>query len=255
MTRWNGPEPPHNTGRPGLVPRDATKLRGQVVWIAQQVPARLAHFEMGLFTRPAGSKLTGVPIRASMDSVAGLSPADVNNNAPNAAGGGDFPFAHESGHGISLGDEYVEVTFASYFLPGLCNYGPGSPFFTELPPMMNGGKTVQARYAWHLAEWARVRAGTPALRVEHAGHAFDQGMMAGKNDNQRFVDHVGLSDDDFADFLSGASQHLFQLVKIHAPEFAESAAIFNTSVQVRMNRVGADVRRLIFPAQTKIRAS
>ncbi len=140
MDRWNGDDT-INSSRTLLHPKDAGSAmpQAQVVWFIQALPdsdRNLAHFELRVFNDHAG--------RPFMTRVGN---GELNETYLSAN-------AHETGHGDSLVDEYVERwTSASYQQPGFFSYSPGGPFDFDSRAMMRGNKTIRTRYYWHIAEW------------------------------------------------------------------------------------------------------
>jgi hypothetical protein len=101
-----------------------------------------------------------------------------------------FTAAHETGHGISLGDEYIEQVHTPPTPPGASQHPvpwvlsfdsnqPGGPYQpdevnTAIPGqsgMMNGNDQIRGRYLWHIAEWMRVNVGSP-FDVDHDGRIY-----------------------------------------------------------------------------------
>jgi OmpA family len=169
LRRWNGPDAAMNPGPAIIAPRAATPspLRATTLWFAQELPAAVAHYQIGVFQ---------APFRAYMAADKGRGALDSTNNA--AQGSGWFTFAHEVGHGASLHDEYVEPNTRTNV--GLFNwldsfdcFSPGSPFVRDDQTMMNQNKAVDARDHWHVAEWLRTRLGnTLELEVRHGTHVY-----------------------------------------------------------------------------------
>ncbi len=48
----------------------------------------------------------------------------------------------------------------------------------------------------------------------HAGHAFDEGVLAGEDGDERLVHHVLLADDDFGDLFAGVGQKALKLIEV-----------------------------------------
>ena len=48
----------------------------------------------------------------------------------------------------------------------------------------------------------------------HAGHAFDERMVAGEDGDERFVDDIDLANDHFGDFLPCLDENLFEAFSI-----------------------------------------
>ncbi len=49
-----------------------------------------------------------------------------------------------------------------------------------------------------------------------AGHAFDEGVMAGEDDDERFLDDIVLADDDLADFGTSFGEDFLETVGFHS---------------------------------------
>ncbi|HSD62285.1 MAG TPA: peptidoglycan-binding domain-containing protein, partial [Ignavibacteriaceae bacterium] len=170
LHRWNGPDIvgkiTFNPGSAFVLPLNAAdkKFKCKVIWFAQSLPKEKSHFEIGVFkdtTDPGG-------VRGFMRSKPGEGVLGETDNAPlfkvtkkDKSGktevkdfGGFFTFAHESGHGGSLVDEYIEPT-VSGAIPGFDSYSPGSPFSLDDQAMMRANREVRARHYWHIAEWFR----------------------------------------------------------------------------------------------------
>jgi hypothetical protein len=169
LRRWNGPDGAMNPGPAIIAPRPATPahLRATTLWFAQELPAAVAHYQLGVFQQ----------FRAYMAADKGVGALDQTNNA--ATGTGWFTFAHEVGHGASLHDEYVEPTtrtdvgLGNKWLDSFDCFSPGSPFVRDDGTMMNQNKAVDARNHWHVAEWMRARlGGTLDLEVRHGTHVY-----------------------------------------------------------------------------------
>jgi hypothetical protein len=187
--RWNGPDPAAggapfvqtggtelvcSTGRPEMTPKSGNpKLRVDGMWFAQAFPTTaIAHFEMNVYQNG----------RAFMASDRGFGNLGPTDDAPLAVAAGfpagSFTFAHENGHGGSLGDEYIESAMsASYGRDGFANNTPGSPFSPDLVGIMcSNMQRTTARYYWHLAEWLRfVIGGSPPIdfQIKHAGSTYE----------------------------------------------------------------------------------
>jgi hypothetical protein len=173
LTRWNGPETTGgSTMNPGpavIAPRPATPapLRATTLWFAQELPAAVAHYQLGVFQT----------FRAYMAADKGVGALEDDDKAP--TGTGWFTFAHEVGHGASLHDEYVEPTtrgdvgLGHQRLDSFDCFSPGSPYVRDDQTMMNQNKAVDARDHWHTAEWLRARlGGSLELEVRHGTHVY-----------------------------------------------------------------------------------
>ena len=189
LHRWNGPDivgkTTFNPGNAFILPLNSTdkKLKSKVIWFSQSLPKNKSHFEVGVFkddTDPGG-------VRGFMRSKEGVGVLGETDNAPlfkvtrkDAAGksltfdfAGFFTFAHESGHGGSLVDEYIEPT-APGVIPGFDSYSPGSPFSLDDQAMMRANREVRARHYWHIAEWFRQLEGNNKIeyKVNHGTHNY-----------------------------------------------------------------------------------
>lgn len=140
MNRWNGNDAT-NTHRANILPEESNSglPETQLVWFIQAMSdsnKNLAHFQLRVFNDHAGR-----PFMTSRGS------GELNETYRRAD-------PHESGHGDSLVDEYVERwTSASYHQAAFYSYSPGSPFDFDHTGMMNGNRDIRARYFWHVAEW------------------------------------------------------------------------------------------------------
>jgi len=169
LRRWNGPDGVNNPGPAVIAPRPATpaQLRATTLWFAQELPAAVAHYQIGVYQ---------APFRAYMAADKGRGALDSTNNA--STGTGWFTFAHEVGHGASLHDEYVEPNTRTNvgifdWLDSFDCFSPGSPFVRDDQTMMNQNKKVDARDHWHVAEWLRARlGGSLELEVRHGTHVY-----------------------------------------------------------------------------------
>jgi len=160
LKRWNGNDIPFSTARPQAKPTGSEKVRFDLLWLAQNLPRAIAHFEIGLFKMPP-TIVPPRPVRASMDPFNGFATLDVSNNIVQETTttpphfGGDLVFAHEMGHAGSLDDEYDDSHLA-YNFPWLISPAPGCPFLNEFFAMMFGGYFAGVgRYWWQFAEWLR----------------------------------------------------------------------------------------------------
>jgi hypothetical protein len=176
LRRWNGPDGAMNAGPASIAPRPATpaQLRATTLWFAQDLPTGIAHYELGIFRLPPG---TPGSVRAYMSASSGRGALDRGDNQ--ATGTGWFTFAHETGHGASLHDEYVEPTTRtnvvglSPWLDSFDQFSPGSPYVRDDQTMMNQNMTVDTRDHWHVAEWTRARLGGGLeLEVRHGPHTY-----------------------------------------------------------------------------------
>jgi hypothetical protein len=177
-TRWTGPDGTHNPTTASIIsrpPGGAGALSAKYLFFGQSVARATAHFEIGGFKNnppptPAPS------VRAYMGSDRGFGVLDQGDNQSTAF----FTAAHEIGHGVSLGDEYIEQVHTpgtpppngSYPLPWVLSFDsnqPGGPYQQDevnaavpgAAGMMNGNDEVRGRYLWHIAEWMRVNIGSP----------------------------------------------------------------------------------------------
>jgi len=155
--RWNGPDGKNTPGPAVIVPQKAgdPKLKIQVLWVAQHLPKAISHYEIGVFKETTPN----TKIRAFMSSFRGQGVLDITDNAPDPkfAGSkleGRFTFAHESGHGNSLQDEYIETSLnCSYFQDGFKDHVPGDPYDFDETAMMRENVKPRPRHFWHIAEW------------------------------------------------------------------------------------------------------
>jgi hypothetical protein len=169
--RWTGPDGVFNPGPAFIIPQDtsAHKIKSRVVWFAQNLPRAISHYEIGVFEATPPETW----VRGYMGSDDGIGALDKTDNGPDSSGW--FVSAHETGHGGSLGDEYVEKTASTDGsgaslpaprMPGFDSFSPGSPYVFDDRAMMNGNYDQRARNLWHVAEWMRSLAGFP-FEVEH----------------------------------------------------------------------------------------
>ena len=191
LRRWNGPDivgkTTFNPGNAFVLPLNPAdkKFKSKVIWFAQSLPKNKSHFEIGVFkddTDPDG-------VRGFMRSKQGEGVLGETDNAPlfnvtrkDSAGkpvnlnfAGFFTFAHESGHGGSLVDEYIELTVPGPGeIPGFDSYSPGSPFSIDNQAMMRANREVRARHYWHIAEWFRQLDGKNKIeyKIEHGSHNY-----------------------------------------------------------------------------------
>ncbi|HEX7070869.1 MAG TPA: hypothetical protein VF190_08690, partial [Rhodothermales bacterium] len=175
LRRWNGPEGTYNSG-PAVMRATAAsglKLNVRSLWFAQDLPKAIAHYEMGVYRK----------VRAYMDADKGQGALERNDNqlAASTFGHGltladTSTFAHETGHGGSLGDEYVEQTSPTNlpvpWLLGFDSFSPGSPFVIDRTAMMVSNVEIRARFFWHLAEWMRSLNGNKDFEVVHGPHTY-----------------------------------------------------------------------------------
>ncbi|MEO8232499.1 MAG: OmpA family protein, partial [Ignavibacteriota bacterium] len=160
MNRWNGNDST-NAYRANILPKEENSglPETQLVWFIQALPdsdQNLAHFELRVFNDQAG--------RPFMTRVGN---GELNETYLTAN-------PHESGHGDSLVDEYVERwTSASYQQAGLYSYSPGGPFDFDHTGMMNGNRDIRGRYFWHVAEWSNKLYNKPFV-IERNSQKFRQ---------------------------------------------------------------------------------
>ena len=83
---------------------------------------------------------------------------------------------------------------------GACNVG-GHQIRREL----NAGKRA--------TQYVRERTHQPCLG--HTGHAFDKGVISGKNRDQGLFDHIVLADDDLSRFVPRRGEYFLQPLVIH----------------------------------------
>jgi hypothetical protein len=174
--RWTGPSTVGagvmNPGRTLLLPKDAAthKFEIRTFWFVQELPRNIAHYEIGVF-KP---KPPDTSVRGYMSSDTGYGSLDRPDNKPQASGW--FTAAHETGHGGSLGDEYIEPTSPTNlpgpWLDGFDSWSPGSPYALDGDAMMNGNLKVRGRYAWHKAEWLKFLYGYD-FQVDHDGNRYE----------------------------------------------------------------------------------
>lgn len=189
LHRWNGPDIvgkiTFNPGSAIILPSNPAdkKFKAKVIWFSQSLPKEKSHFEIGVFkdtTDPGG-------VRGFMRSKPGEGVLGETDNAPlfvvtktDASGNttvqnftGFFTFAHESGHGGSLVDEYIEPT-TSGNIPGFDSYSPGSPFSLDDQAMMRANREVRARHYWYIAEWFRQLEGNNKIeyKVNYGPHNY-----------------------------------------------------------------------------------
>ena len=157
LHRWNGPDifagsPPKtlNPGNAFVIPTNSgdKKVKSKVIWFSQDLPKDISHYEVGVYKDPTDK------VRGFMRAKEGEGVLDQTDNEPDNTSAGWFTFAHESGHGGSLVDEYIESTGPGG-IPGFGSYSPGSPFSIDSQSMMRSNREVRARHYWHIAEWFR----------------------------------------------------------------------------------------------------
>ena len=168
MQRWNGPDGDFNKGGVTLVPADGGPLRIAVIWFAQSFPQPLT----ATFVNQEAQYTIDVlkDVRAFMDSSHGKGKLKSDENVPDSDN--FFTLAHESGHGDSMADEYIETSDdCSYFQPGYRDYIPGGPYFADEKAMMRGNIEVRNRHFWHSAEWVRTIYSKP-LMVKYDGFSY-----------------------------------------------------------------------------------
>jgi len=185
LIRWNGPEGTHNPGPAEIrtPSSSSTKLHARSLWFAQDIPRAMAHYEMGIFKHfePFNDPKN---VRAYMSADRGEGALDERQNGLQSTTGssgvtlsGTFTFAHETGHGGSLGDEYVEQTsptsLPTPWLPGFDSFSPGAPFVFDFSAMMEANQQIRARYFWQVAEWMRGLVGSGVeFEVVHGTHTY-----------------------------------------------------------------------------------
>ncbi len=168
MKRWNGPDSDFNKGGVTLVPVDGGPLRIAVIWFAQSFPQPLTATFVNQETQYTVDVFK--KIRASMGSSLGKGKLQANENVPDSSN--SFTLAHESGHGDSMSDEYLESSFdCSYFQPGYRDYIPGGPYRADDGSMMQANLEVRNRHFWHAAEWVRTIYSQP-LMVSYDGFKY-----------------------------------------------------------------------------------
>jgi hypothetical protein len=168
--RWNGPDGSFHPGGAQLITGPlAAKVRVPIIFFFQAFPqplsgpfvAREVSYRIDIFKK----------VRAFMSSGTGRGALEETENKPDPDDD-SFTLAHESGHGDSLEDEYIETSnHASYFNLGFEDFIPGSPYFADRGSMMKDNIIVRPRHYWHSAEWARTVSGTEFL-VQHDGFVF-----------------------------------------------------------------------------------
>lgn len=180
--RWNGPDGTFTPGRGEIVTREANPtLRTRVLWFAQSMREMdKSHFELRIFKDIRGS-MGGESGTGQFCDGTGVRPDGTtapDNSVPGA--GGFFTAAHETGHGGSLPDEYIEETIPisdttpNVRIPRFDSFSPGSHFYDDERAMMRQNMEIRARYFWHVAEWMRVDVlgKQKNLQVEHAGFKY-----------------------------------------------------------------------------------
>jgi len=171
LRRWNGPDGAMNPGPASIEPKTAAQFKSTTLWFAQDLPSAIAHYELGIFREPAGGK-----VRAYMSASSGQGALDTSDNVAQVSGW--FTFAHETGHGASLHDEYVEPTtrtnLLGNWLDSFDSFSPGSPYVRDTRTMMVQNMTVDTRDHWHVAEWLRTRLGnTQDFVIRHGTHSYE----------------------------------------------------------------------------------
>ena len=176
LARWNGPDGSRNPGPAELrtAASASFKLHVRSLWFAQDLPKAISHYEMGIYQS----------VRAYMSASRGEGALSQNDNQLSTVTfghgkrlSGVSTFAHETGHGGSLGDEYVEQTSPTLlpvpWLPGFDSFSPGAPFVIDHRAMMVSNQQVRARFFWHLAEWMWDLLGRSVdFEVKHGTHMF-----------------------------------------------------------------------------------
>lgn len=160
LRRWNGPDETSdgsavslNPGNVEIISSDTSKLKfkAKIIWYAQPFLQEKSHFDLGIFKHNDPHK----SVRAYMRSSDGSGVLGKSDNVPKSNGW--FTFAHETGHGGSLVDEYIEQTtptsfpFASWLDGFDCN-SPGSPFSPDVQAIMRRNREVRNRHLWQCAE-------------------------------------------------------------------------------------------------------
>jgi hypothetical protein len=191
--RWSGPDGGNNVGPITIRPTSANigklPLEVRAIWFAQAFPQpsrNQCHFDLGIFqqrpTPPAVAPPFAGPlpatyqsVRAYMASNRGIGTLDRTENA--STGTGWFVAAHETGHGGSLPDEYLEPTspynvVPSPWLLAFESNLPGGPFEPDGTSMMNQNQQPRPRHFWHVAEWLRFLNGNMDFEVHHGTHVF-----------------------------------------------------------------------------------
>ncbi len=170
--RWNGKDA-FNSNEAQLLPRTAgaLALKVRTLWFVQAVqPADVTrfipHYRIQVFKE----------VRANMSSFKGI--GDLAEDDKQATSDSDpdfngaFAAAHETGHGDSLHDEYIETSKnASYDKEGFGDFIPGSPYAADKRAMMKGNIIVGPRNFWHVAEWLRSLCGVE-FKVKHGRFDF-----------------------------------------------------------------------------------
>ena len=95
-----------------------------------------------------------------------------------------------------------------------------------LVPVMSAG--IRSGVNWMRAKSPPEHAGQRAheQRFGHAGHAFDEGVVAGEDGDERLFDDVVLADDDLAGFRPRLGE-----------DFLESFSIHNFGCELRVPRM------------------
>ena len=160
LRRWNGPDETSdgtavslNPGNAEIISSDTSKLkfRSKIIWYAQPYLKEKSHFDLGIFEHNDPHKT----VRAYMRSSDGSGVLGKSDNVPQSDGW--FTFAHETGHGGSLVDEYIEQTTPTSFpfvswLDGFDCNSPGSPWSPDVDAIMRRNKQVRNRHLWQCAE-------------------------------------------------------------------------------------------------------
>jgi outer membrane protein OmpA-like peptidoglycan-associated protein len=155
LYRWNGPaksvvDLTDKTVNPGalfVIPGNGDKYKSKVILYGHLAEKDMAHYEIGVF------KDAGGMVRPYMQSVVGIGALDGNHNQQGSNGW--FYFAHETGHGTSLPDEYIEPLTPFNLNSFDCN-SPGSPYSFDFDSLMNRNIVIRTRHYWHIAEWFRL---------------------------------------------------------------------------------------------------
>ncbi len=176
LTRWNGPDGSRNPGPAELRAAAAASLKLHVrsLWFAQDLPKAISHYEMGIYQS----------VRAYMSASRGEGALSQTDNQLTTTTFGHgitlsnvSTFAHETGHGGSLGDEYVEQTSPTSlpvpWLPGFDSFSPGAPFVIDHRAMMVSNLQIRARFFWHLSEWMwDLQGRSTDFDVVHGAHTY-----------------------------------------------------------------------------------
>jgi hypothetical protein len=165
MTRWNGPENFYqivHSGNVVILPEDPKKkleidparnIRLRPILFVQSMPqAGSAHFKISIREgcRANMGSHNGLGQLSEIDHQRSLGPSTKWKRPIGA-----LTIAHETGHALSLGDEYTEdARTASYRRPGFYGYSPGSPYVLDEKAIMKTNRNVRTRCFWFMAPWA-----------------------------------------------------------------------------------------------------